>query len=45
MKTFNITDEDLYSKFKSQCALNKKSMSEVIMELMKEYVDRKQEKS
>ena len=40
MKTFNITDEDVYSKFKAQCALNKKSMSEVVMELMSEYVER-----
>jgi len=40
MKTFNITDEDLYKKFKSQCALNDESMSEVVQRFMEEYVEK-----
>jgi len=38
MKTFNITDEELYTRFKSACVLKNKSMSEVIQDMMREYV-------
>ena len=38
MKTFNITDEVLYAKFKSKCALKQQTMSEVLMEMMAEYI-------
>ncbi len=38
MKTFNITDEDLYKKFKAQCVLKEISMSARIMQLMAEDV-------
>jgi len=38
MKTFNITDEELYKKFKAQCALNEESMSEAVQKFMAEYI-------
>ena len=41
MKTFNITDEDLYAEFKAKCAIKKQSMSEVIQKLISEYVKTK----
>lgn len=41
MKTFDIKDEDLYAKFKAKCAIKKKSMSEVVENLISEYVEKK----
>ena len=41
MKTFNITDEDIYKKFKAQCVLNNKSMSKVIQAFMEDYAKQK----
>ena len=38
MKTFNITDQSLYTKFKAKCVLKNKSMSQVIMEMMADFV-------
>ena len=38
MKSFNIPDDDAYARFKSKCALKKKSMSKVVIEMMAEYV-------
>jgi len=40
MKTFNITDEELYKKFKAQCALNDESMSEAIQKFMAKYIEK-----
>ena len=38
MKTFDIKDEELYTRFKAKCVMLGKSMTEVITELIAEFV-------